>query len=382
MTDNLILLVTNIPNPYRLALFNELNVRFKQMNYRFMVLFGAFTYSRRKYKLNTDSFQFSHTVLKSNTIHFGNNEHTYISYAGLCRKIISLKPAIVITSGFNLATVKVAILSLFMPFKLIIWSGSIIKPGRNDSLLRKLFRKLLMKCSTAFVVYGSKANNYLQSLGANQKQIFTAINTVDTQYFREESIKRKALIRKNPPYHFCTIGYLSKRKNGITMLKAVKRLSEQNDNFVLDIIGDGNDLDNLKAFVEENNLQSMVVFHGYKQQHELPDFLANSIGFLFQTDFDIWGLVLNEAMASGVPCISSVNAAATHDLIIHNKNGFAVNFDDTVATAACMNYLLQHTEKAEKMGLEAAAHIQETATIEISAEGFLKAVAFCRRHEI
>jgi glycosyltransferase involved in cell wall biosynthesis len=374
MQSDTVLLVTNIPNPYRIALFNRVSQRFKETGWRLVVLFGAATYSRRKYQLRETDFQFENITLKSTTFHFGNNEHTYFFYQGLCRSVFRLKPRVVITSGFNLATFKIALLSYFLPFKMIIWSGSILHKGRKVSYLRKLFRKWLIHRSNSFIVYGTQAGNYLKSLGAAPSDIFVAINTVDTRFFAEETFKKRQERTLKPPYHFCTVGYFSKRKNGIAILRVIKKLSEHNNSFILDIVGEGNDLANMKSFVQENHLSQHVIFHGYKQQHELPEFLAGSIGFLFQTDFDIWGLVLNEAMASGLPCLSSINAGATHDLIIHGKNGFAVRFDEVDTTASYLEFLLQHPEQAEAIGREASETIQRKATIEISAEGFINAV--------
>lgn len=377
MQSDTVLLVTNIPNPYRIVLFNKVSQRLHETGIRLLVMFGAATYSRRKYQLHEHNMLFEKQILKSTTLHFGNNEHTYFFYQGLCRSILKIRPKVVIASGFNIATFKIALLSFFLPFRIIIWSGSIVRKGRNDSPARTLFRKCLLQRSKSFIVYGTQAGNYLKSLGVPSSRIFTAINTVDTRFFEEETLKLRKSKPLKPPYHFCTIGYFSKRKNGIAILQVIKKLSERNSEFVLDVVGEGSDLENMKAFVQENNLSQHVIFHGYKQQHELPGILANSIAFLFQTDFDIWGLVLNEAMSSGLACLSSVNAGATEDLIVHGKNGFAVNFNDIEKTATQLEFLLKHPEKAMEMGKEAAETIKRVATVDISADGFVKSVKNC-----
>lgn len=374
MQNNTVLLVTNIPNPYRIALFNQVSNCLKEHQLRLLVTFGASTYSRRKYKLNEEAFRFEHKILTSTTFHFGNNEHTYFIYQGLCRTIIKQKPRVVIASGFNMATFKIALLSFFMPFKMIIWSGSIAHKGRNDSMLRTFFRKCLIKRSKSFIAYGSKAGRYLSQLGASTSVIFKAINTVDTRFYEEETRKLREEKTLRPPYHICTIGYFSKRKNGTAILKVINKLRERNPDFILDIIGEGNDLENMKSYVKENQLEKHVIFHGYRQQHELPHYLADSLVFLFQTDFDIWGLVLNEAMAAGLVCLSSIHAGATEDLIIDGVNGYATNFDDIDSTVAYLELLLRHPEKAVDMGKRAWETIQQKATIEKSAEGFLNAI--------
>ncbi len=372
----LILLVTNIPNPYRIALFDELNIMLQKNGYRFHVVFGNSTYSRRKYELPYQAIRFPYTLLDSVTFHFGNSEHTYFLYQRLTRTILKLKPMLIIASGFNLATLKVWLLSFWLSFRYVIWSGSYPVKGRNDSLLRQWMRKLLLSRCSSCLVYGSKAEEYVKQLGIASYKIFTAINTVDTSFFSQQTEQQRKQVVFKPPYHFCTIGYFTRRKESLAMLQTIKLLSDINPNFVLDIIGDGPELARMKQFITDNKLDRYVVFHGYKQQHELPAYLAGSIGFLFQTGYDIWGLVLNEAMAAGLACLSSINAGSTHDLIEHGRNGYAVDFNYPESVVKIMDELIRHPEKARAIGQEAKRTIQSKATLSASTQGFLNAIHF------
>jgi glycosyltransferase involved in cell wall biosynthesis len=372
----LILLITNIPNPYRIALFNELNTLLQKNGYRFHIIFGSATYSRRKYDLQHQTIHFSYSLLGSVTFHFGNNEHTYFLYQRLMRTIVKLKPGLIIASGFNLATWKVWLLSFVMSFRYVIWSGSYPVKGRNDSLLRQWFRKMLLSRCSACIVYGRKAQGYLNQLGITSEKIFTAINTVDTAFFSQHTEQYRKQVAIKPPYHFCTIGYFSKRKDTLALLHSIKLLTDINPNFVLDIIGDGPELNNMKRYVTDNGLDRFVVFHGYKQQEELPTYLASSIGFLFQTGYDIWGLVLNEAMAAGLACLSSINAGSTHDLIEHGRNGFAVDFNQPETVVSIMDELIRNPEKARTIGREAVCTMESKASLSASAQGFLNAIHF------
>ncbi|MCC6384456.1 MAG: glycosyltransferase family 4 protein [Bacteroidia bacterium] len=369
-----VVLITNIPNPYRVALFNELNNQLAEKGIRLHVIFGAITYSRRSHQWNKSQLKFNYSVLTSRKVHFGNNEKTYFSYSGLNRDLNKLNPDAVITNGFSISTILLWVKSFVSRIPFIIWTGSVITKGRNDSFLRKLVRSVLLKRSSACVVYGNKAKEYVQSLGADPSKVFIGINTVDTRFFREQTSCYRAEQKPDEIKHLCTVGYFSARKRMLDLLKVTDQLSQKRNDFVLDVIGDGPDLQAMKDYVHEKGFEKNVVFHGFQQQSELPRFFAQSYCFLFQTGFDIWGLVLNEAMAAGLVCLSSINAAATHDLIDHGINGFKVNFENTRETAELLYRLLDDEALKERIGEQAAADIATKVTVRKSAEGFVDAI--------
>jgi glycosyltransferase involved in cell wall biosynthesis len=368
-----IVIVTNIPNPYRIPLFNELNKKLKELNIDLMIVFGASTYSRRKFKLNPAEFMFDYKILQSRTFHFGNNEKTLFTYSKLLSVINKFNPDKIIISGFSFGTFKIWWRSLFKKTNYIIWSGSILRKGRNDSTIR-LLRKLLVKRASGFIAYGIKAKEYLISVGADEKKIFIAINTVETDFFANETKKLRMQIHTDDKKHLTFVGYLVARKNVIQLLRIVKRLAEIRKDFVLDLIGNGEQNGELEKFVREHGLSEQVIFHGFRQKNELPLFLAKSNCFLFQTSFDIWGLVLNEAMAAGICCLASKNAGSSYDLIEENENGYIIDFEDQEFIVEKLNHLLNHPEETNKIGKNASDFITKRATISVSAEGFLKAI--------
>lgn len=369
-----VLIITNIPNPYRIPLFNELQKQLSARNIHLKVVFGAETYSRRKFKLNTSEFHFDYVFLSSHDFHFGNNEKTFFTYSGLMKQIKNYQPDRIITNGFSIATIKLCLRSYLKRTNYIIWTGSIRKKGENNSLLRKTQRKLLMKRSKGYIVYGAKAKEYLTEEGIKPANIFTAINTVDTTFFHDETNKEKIKLVPDHKKHLTYLGYLVPRKKVLKLLEIIKHLAEIRNDFVLDIIGDGEDKVNLENFVLKNNLSHCVIFHGFKQKTELPSLFAKSSCFLFQTGFDVWGLVLNEAMAAGLPCLASDQAAASYDLIKDGQTGFMVNFDHTQNVIDKINFLLQNPEQANHIGKQAAEFILQNASLEKSAIGFVDAI--------
>jgi glycosyltransferase involved in cell wall biosynthesis len=369
-----VLLISNVPQPYRIPLFNELNRKFKEKDIEFKIVFAAKGYKRRRFNLDFTEMEFDYEILNSPKINFGNIERTFFTYAGINRLISRYKPDKIIVLGFSIATIKIWLRSFFHKIEYIIWSGAIDFPGRLDSFLRKFERKLLISRASAYVAYGSKAKEYLVKMGAPAEKIFIAINTIDTKFFNDETSKIKSLLRKTEQTHFIYIGYLVPRKNVNKLIEVIELVAQSRNDFVLDILGDGSERDDLEKMTARKRLSEVIKFHGFIQKANLPEFLASSACFLFQTDFDVWGLVVNEAMASGVPVLSSINAGATYDLIINGKTGFIVDYNNKKEVVQKINTILDNPKLTESMGKNAFELIEEKANIKISARGFFDSV--------
>lgn len=371
-----VVIVTNIPNPYRVPLFNELNEQLKQHDLSLTVVFGAEGYARRKFVLEKSDLRFDYVFLQSSSYQMGDAERTVFTYAGLEKVLNDLKPAVVVTPGFSPATMKVVVWKMFRSVKHIIWSGSLSAESAGGSLIRKVQRNVLVRMADAVIAYGSLAKKYLISLGAKEHSAFVALNTVDTSFFEQETAKARTKVVSDGLKHLTYVGYLSPRKNVSLVIEAVKKLAAKRSDFVLDIVGDGEEKTLLESKVRELNLQSFVIFHGFRQKDELPAFFARSSMFLFQTDFDIWGLVLNEAMAAGIPCLVSPNAGAAFDLVKEGETGYVCNYIDVDSVVAKIEYLLDHPEEVSRIGQNSSKFIRERAGLSHSALGFVNGILY------
>jgi glycosyltransferase involved in cell wall biosynthesis len=368
-------LITNIPNPYRVPLFNELSKQLKNDNIHLKIIFANKTYKRRLFQLNESDFQFDYTFLDNEAITVGNNnENTYFTYKGLYQQLKNEKPDSIIVSGFSSATVKVFLYSLINRTPYIIWNGSIAKKGRKDSFIRTLQRKLLTQFAKAFIAYGTKAKSYLMSIGAADEKVFIATNTVDTSFFETATNECRQSIHNDGLNHFLYLGYLVPRKNVGLLIDIANELKQKRNDFCIDIIGDGESREQLELKVKNLDLCEFVKFHGFKQKNELPSYFANTKALLFQTDFDIWGLVLNEAMAAGVPCLSSANAGASNDLIQNGHNGFVVDYENKADIIEKINFIIENPEKATEMGKRASEFMHANANVSVCAKGFVNAI--------
>lgn len=369
-----VVLITNIPNPYRIPLFNTLNSLLKADGIHLKVIFGAAGYSRRLFTIRNDEMHFDYTTLTSTPATRGNDgEKTIFLYQGLGPELRIEKPDLIIVSGFSIATVKVLLHKITHRTPYLIWNGSTEKPGKRVSILTLIRQKLLCRFADGFVSYGTRAAQYLQKLGADRKRIFVATNTVDTTFFREET-QRLRNTRREQVTVFLVIGYLVPRKEMGDLLETVRLVALKRRDFRVDILGDGTGRNEMENFVSQHHLDSFVKFHGFVQKENLPVWLAQSSALLFQTGYDIWGLVVNEAMAAGVPVLSSPNAGATYDLIRDRENGFVVDFRNHAHAEKILLWVMDHPEDTAEMGKRASEFIQKNASLESAAGRFREAI--------
>jgi glycosyltransferase involved in cell wall biosynthesis len=364
--NNKIVLIHNIPNPYRIPLFNELNKILKSENYKLKVIFGTDTYKRRKWKIDLKDCFFPFKILRSNKIHFGNTEKTIITYRGLFFSLMKERPGLLILTGYSLASIKVYFYSLIFGIPFVVWNGSIDNIGRYESKLKLFYRRFITKRAKGFVAYGTKAKEYLQKIGAKEDKIVISYNTVDLDYYYSNDINEKQR-------RILFVGYLTKGKRVDLLFNAIKVLQKRREDFEVVIVGDGPEKQNLIQIVQDFKMNDIVNFVGFKQKEEIIKYYKEALFFVFPSQYDIWGLVINEAMAAGLPCVSSCHAGASKDLIKNGETGFVVDFEDSYEVVERFDYLLDN-DNAVRMGMKSQEFIMQNITINASAKRFLEVI--------
>lgn len=378
-TSNKILIITNIPTPYRIPLFNELASQLEKRQLKLKVIFGAMGYSRRKWEIDISACRFDYKILSSKKIQLLDQEKVIFTYDGLFKTIRREHPIVIFSAGFSFATTKLWLRSWLKKTPYIIWSGAINTSDRLNPRFRKIHRKLLIKRAIGFVAYGKKAKEYLISLGAAPEKISIAINTVDIDFFKNEINSNKYNISKYPVKCLLYVGNLTKGKRIDLILLVIKELSTHRKDFVLKLVGDGSEKKYLKRLAEKLKIIEFMSFEGFKQREEIVKYYAEADCFLFPSEYDIWGLVLNEAMAAGLPCLASIYAGATYDLIEDGINGFSVNFSETEKVVENVNWILDNSEQAKIIGQKARNTISEIGSLEKSARAFIDAIYLTKK---
>ena len=178
-------------------------------------------------------------------------------------------------------------------------------------------------------------------------KIFDGYDVVDNDYFeagansarRNENLMRAKLAL--PSRYFLACSRFESKKNLAGMLQsyAAYRKREGTNSWPLIVLGDGSLRSELEHLRNELGLDDCVRFPGFKSYDELPAYYGLAGGFLHLSTVDQWGLVVNEAMASGLPVIVSSRCGCADDLIEDGINGYSVDPNDVDQIATAMAQL-------------------------------------------
>lgn len=159
------------------------------------------------------------------------------------------------------------------------------------------------------------------------------------------------------------VGRLDREKNVIALLEIFKKANVSKD-WKLQIIGDGNEKNNLEKFVEENQLQDRVIFYGTKTSEEILKLLRRSKIFGFTSLKEALPTVLVEAMFCS-NAIISYNCNYGPSDIVKNNSGFLIDVNNKEDFIQKLEMLTNSDEKLEKMMENASKEAQNWKQNEI-----------------
>ncbi|MFX1282133.1 MAG: glycosyltransferase family 4 protein [Promethearchaeota archaeon] len=256
----------------------------------------------------------------------------------------------------------------------IIWIGS---TNKGESFFRKLFLpviKLMITKSSIIIVYGTEAKKFVERLEAKERRIFIAYNTVPINHILATP-KPKQKIYFKETKNILFVGRLIKIKGIDTLISAFKLLKSKINNSRLLIVGEGKQLHFLKKKCENLQIEKDVEFLGFLEGKDLTKIYQTADLFVLPSRWEIWGLVLNEAMAHGLPVIATNSCGASTDLIYPGLNGYVIPPNDPVILMKACNKILSNNNRAKKMG-EYSKDIIKEFTIEKEAQAFIEAIKF------
>jgi len=160
--------------------------------------------------------------------------------------------------------------------------------------------------------YGTDAANSLVSMGINRESIFTGFNSVDHEYFNRETAVLRNAHDPVPGHNYLYVGQLLERKNVESLISAFKNISTPQDK--LQIVGSGPLMSELQKGIDEIGMGHNVQIVGPKLGASLLDVYANAQTLVLPSTNEVWGLVVNEALASGLHVVVTKSCGATEDV--------------------------------------------------------------------
>ena len=350
-----VLFISNIPAPYRIDFFNELGKRCE-----LTVLFEARRAEGIRFNWNEDGATNFRTVFLSD----GNIDETRVD-----RRIFSyIKKGMydhIVATSYGYYTETAALLYMRMRgvhYDLEI-DGGVVRPA--ESPVKRFLKRRIIRGATHLFSSGKQADRLFLHYGARKEQLvrypFTSL--FDQDLLESVPSAAQKLMQKQAlgvPYKtmVLSVGQFIRRKGFDVLIRAARALPEDAGVY---IVG-GAPTEEYRSLLEEYSLNN-VRFVEFMDKRALAGWFLAADVFTLPTREDMWGLVINEAMANALPVVTTDRCVAGVELVADGVNGYLVPVEDPVLLATRIREILDDDALRASMAAESLKRIR-SSTIE------------------
>lgn len=258
-------------------------------------------------------------------------------------------------------------MSLYMIPACIGVRGKVIISERNDpshftgKASTRIVSRLLMRFADGYVFQTRDAQRYYSS-AIQRKSAIIANPLMNSDKIPQlfTGIRRKEIV---------TAGRLNPQKNQKLLIDAFSKVVKKHPDYRLIIYGEGPIRKGLEESVRELNLKESVELPGAFQN--VLEKMKESYMFVLSSDFEGMPNALMEAMALGLPCISTdCPCGGPRELIEDGENGILIPTNDVDSLADAMLHLITNEDAAREIGHN-ASNIRETLSIDKMFEAWM-----------
>ena len=239
----------------------------------------------------------------------------------------------------------------------IVMSDSTATDEKRVAWKEAAKRFVVRRCAAGLVA-GSRHVTYLSTLGMDPAVVFTGYDVIDNGYFQtrvtqiraQEQEVAKAM--KLPKKYFLACSRFVAKKNLPFLIEAYAEYRKQSSGTPYDllVLGDGSLKEKLVALTHQLAVSRSVHLPGFKQYNELPYYYAFASAFVHASTSEQWGLVVNEAMAAGLPVLVSEPCGCVPELVQNGVNGFSFDPFAVRPLASLMQTLAGNEALCGRMG--------------------------------
>jgi len=257
--------------------------------------------------------------------------------------------------------------------------------------IREWIKRRYLDCCDGALVGGRPHSYYLVKLGMDATRIRVGYDVVDNEYFDTGAGRVRAnaaTLRQQhgfPERYFLTSARFIERKNLPRLIQAFAEFLSAMDEqapasslWHLVVLGDGALRGELEQRVSALELGTRVLMPGFKQYSELPLYYGLAQAFILASTTEQWGLVVNEAMASGLPVLVSERCGCARDLVQPGVNGYCFDPRDVGALAGLMGRLAENEDRRQAMG-DASANLIEAWSPGVFAANLIELAEMVKR---
>jgi 1,2-diacylglycerol 3-alpha-glucosyltransferase len=297
----------------------------------------------------------------------------------LWARLAKLDPEVVLVPGYyTLPGIAAALWARVHGRKSVLMTES-TREDHQRSTVKEKFKSILVRALFDWaVIGGSRHASYLAALGFPADRVVRSYDVVDNDglYRRAQQLRREASAPLRTRY-FLYVGRLAAEKNLTGLLEAYFAYRKQGGHWSLILVGDGSERSTLTRQAARSAYGADVHMVGHKGSSELPLYYAFAGCFVLPSTREPWGLVVNEAMACGLPVIVSNRCGCADDLVLPDFNGLVFdpshNHQLTASFAAIeklneQQWLQMSTNSLRRIGAFSPAAFGEQIAIVVNAE--------------
>jgi hypothetical protein len=311
-------------------------------------------------------------------------------WRGMHRLLAAIDPEVVAIPGWSHPGALSALLWCVLKGRpAVLMSDS----AAHDAVRRRAWeatKQRVVRLFSSAVVAGAPHSAYARALGLSPEIVFDGYDVVDNQHFARGARQARLSSRSSrqrlglPERFFLASARFIAKKNLLRLLAAYAAYRRQAgaDAWHLVLLGDGDLRAGLERRIAEADLAGHVILPGFRHYDELPAYYGLADAFVHASTTEQWGLVVNEAMASGLPVLVAARCGCVPDLVKDGVNGFTFDPDDVDELAGLMRRVAAMTDAQRQAMGRAGQRIIAGWGPERFADGLIQAaLAAMRRPE-
>jgi glycosyltransferase involved in cell wall biosynthesis len=229
---------------------------------------------------------------------------------GFLWHLLCFRPAGVISTEMGFRSIIALVYGALFRKPVWIWWGGTLHSERGIGPLKKVIRKAFALWADHWVSYGQTSTEYLLQLGVKADRILESQNAIDDERFKA-SVEPAWEIQPRPVV--LHVGQFIERKGVGSLLDAAATLQQDGREFSLLLVGNGRDKQAIERRARSLGLRN-VHFRPAQTPDRMPSVYRSADLVVFPTLEDVWGLVANEAIISGIPVLCSKYAGCAPEL--------------------------------------------------------------------
>ncbi len=302
----------------------------------------------------------------------------------LFQQATAFRPDVInLTGYYDPAQIMLLVWAKARGIRVIMQNESTEADQQRGGLKEQVKQWIFNRCD-GFFCFGSQAADYLFQFGVSPGQILLRKNAVDNKTLL--AAYEKALPGRRAeqqrlglrPNNFIFVGRLAESKNLpllLTCFAEARKQSVHEQEWGLILLGDGAERERLITLIDTLGLADSVKLLPGRSWYQIPAILALSNVLILPSRSEPWGLVVNEAMACGLPVIVSDRCGCAADLVQDDRNGFVFDPDVPDELTVHLTQFMDGLAPARQMGEAAQQFITQYSPEAVAQEmldGFIK----------